>query len=203
MVISIYLIIMLIGMILLFVILFMGGFHVGDMHVDVGHGGELSHAGGGEVVGHGPSAFSLPVILSVVTAFGAFGVIFEQAGLNVFQVPVISMVLAICIGVLTFYGMWKMFSMTESTTKLNYEELVGMRGTVSIPIKDGEEGQIVLTPPGRGRVQIAAISDDDIEREEVVVALELVGNVMKVKRVGARKPPEKKKESKYKRPEVK
>jgi membrane protein implicated in regulation of membrane protease activity len=202
MVVSIYLIIMIIGMILLFVVLFMGGFHIGDAQVDMDHGGDLSHAGGAEV-GHGPSAFSLPVILSVVTAFGAFGVIFEQAGLNVFQVPVLSMVLAICIGVLTFYGMWKMFSMTQSTTKLNYEELVGMRGTVSIPIKDGDEGQIVLTPPGRGRIQMAAISDDDIEREEVVVALELVGNVMKVKRVGAKKPPEKMKDSKYKRPEVK
>jgi len=201
MTISIYLIIMIIGMVLLFVVLFMGGGHGGDFHFDAGHGDIGGHADGG--MGHGPSAFSLPVILSVVTAFGAFGVIFEQAGLTVFQVPALSMALAIIIGVITFFAMAKMFSLTESTTTLNYKDLVGMRGTVSVPIKDGNEGTITLTPSGRGRVQMQAIADDDIERDEGVVALELIGNVMKVKRVGPKKPPEKKSESKYKRPEVK
>jgi len=201
MAISIYLIIMIIGMILLFVVLFMGGIHMGDVQFDGDHGGDIGHADGG--MGHGPSAFSLPVILSVVTSFGAFGVIFEQAGLTILQVPALSMGLAIIIGVITFFAMVKMFSMTESTTSLNYKDLVGLRGTVSIAIKDGNEGTITLTPSGRGRVQMQAIADDDIERDEGVVALELIGSVMKVKRVGAKKPPEKKSESKYKRPEVK
>jgi len=197
MLVSVYLVIMIIGAILLFVVMFMGH----DFHVEAG-GGDIDHGGAGEV-GHGPSAFSLPVILSVVTAFGAFGVIFENAGVGVIQVPLLSMVFAVMIGVVTFVAMYKMFTLTESTTRLKYEDLVGMRGAVSIPLKDGGEGQVIFTPPGRGRVQMTAIADDDIEREEVVVALELVGNTMKVKRIGTKKPAEKLRESKYKRPEVK
>lgn len=198
MAISIYLIIMIVGVILLVAVLLMGGFHVGDFGGDSDMDG-----GGGHELGHGPSALSLPVVLSVVSSFGAFGVIFEQSGLSAIQVPALSMGLAIVVGIITFFGMYKMFSMTETTTKLKYEDLVGMQGTVSVPIKDGGEGTIVLTPQGRGRVILQAIADDDIERDEVVIALELTGNVMKVKRVGPKKASGKKSESKYKRPEVK
>lgn len=200
--ISIYLVIMIIGAILLFAILIMGfGHDVGDVHMDVGHG-DIGHAGGHEI-GHGsPSAFSLPVILAVVTSFGAFGVIFEAIGVNGIIIPGVSMGLAIAVGVVTFLGMYKMFKMTQSTTKLKYEDLVGMNGTVSIPISEGGEGQVIFTPTGRGRVLMAAVSDDEIERDEVVLGIELMGNVMKVKRVGPKKSGEKK-ESKYKRPEVK
>lgn len=202
MAISIYLVIMLIGAIFLFVILFMGVSHDfgGDVHMDVGHG-DMGHAG--HDIGHGsPSAFSLPVILAVVTSFGAFGVIFETMGVNSFVIPGVSMGLAIGVGVITFVGMYKMFKMAQSTTKLKYEDLVGTNGTVSIPISDGGEGQVIFTPSGRGRVLMAAVSDDEIERDEVVIGIELMGNVMKVKRVGPKKSGEKK-ESKYKRPEVK
>ena len=197
---SIYLVIMIIGAILLFIVLFMGvghDFGGGDVggidHGDVGHG-EFGHGG--------PSAFSLPVILAVVTSFGAFGVILEQVKINVLAVPIISMIAAIGIGAVTFVGMYKMFKATQTTTKLNYEDLIGSKGTVSIPIKEGDEGQIIMTAKGSGRVQMAAVADEDIERDEVIIALELIGNVMKVKRVGPKKSAEKK-ESKYKRPEVK
>jgi membrane-bound ClpP family serine protease len=198
---SIYLVIMIIGAILLFIVLFMGVGHdfgggdVGDIdHGDVGHGGDAGHGG--------PSAFSLPVILAVVTSFGAFGVLLEQANMNPLAVPIISMVSAIGIGALTFVGMWKMFKATQTSTKLDYEELIGKHGTVSIPIKEGDEGQVIMTAKGSGRIQVTAIADEDIERDEVIIALELIGNVMKVKRVGPKKSAEKK-ESKYKRPEVK
>jgi len=197
MAISIYLVIMIVGMILLMIVLFMGGGHdIGDMDTDT----DIDH-GGLEAV-HGPSAFSLPVILSVVTAFGAFGVIFEETGFNTLQVPALAMVLAIVIGVATFLAMYKMFKATQSTTKLHLDELVGMRGTISVPITEGGEGQVILTPQGRGRVLVAATADDDIERDEIVTCIELIGNVMKVKRIGPKKATEKK-ESKYKRPEVK
>ena len=199
--ISIYLVIMIIGAVLLFVVLFMGIGHEfgGDVHVgDVGHG-DVGH---GDVGHGGPSAFSLPVILAVVTSFGAFGVLLEQVNLSPLVVPILSMVLAIGIGAITFVGMYKMFKATQITTKLNYEELIGLKGTVSIPIKEGDEGQVIMTAKGSGRVQIAAVADEDIERDEVVIALELIGNVLKVKRVGPKKSAEKR-ESKYKRPEVK
>jgi membrane-bound ClpP family serine protease len=198
---SIYLVVMIIGAILLFTVLFMGIGH--DMGGDV-HFGDLGHGdvGHGDIGHGGPSAFSLPVILSVVTAFGAFGVIFDQLGLNVFAVPTVSMALAIAVGALTFFGMYRIFKATQSTTRLKYEDLVGMNGTVSIPIRDGDEGQIIMTPTGRGRVQMAAVADEDIERDEVVIGVQLIGNVMKVKRVGPKKSAERK-ESKYKRPEVK
>jgi membrane protein implicated in regulation of membrane protease activity len=198
--ISIYLVIMIIGAILLFVVLFMGVGHGGDIHFgDVGHG-DVGHGGGAD---HGgPSAFSLPVILAVVTSFGAFGVLLEQANINALAVPIISMFSAIGIGALTFVGMWRMFKATQTTTRLDYEELIGHHGTVSIPIKEGDEGQIIMTAKGSGRVLVAAVSDEDLERDESVIAIELIGNVMKVKRVGPKKSLEKK-ESKYKRPEVK
>jgi membrane-bound ClpP family serine protease len=199
--ISIYLVIMIIGAILLFVVLFMGIGHEfgGDVHVgDMGHG-DVGH---GDVGHGGPSAFSLPVILAVVTSFGAFGVLLEQINLSPLVVPIISMVLAIGIGAITFVGMYKMFKATQTSTKLKYEDLVGTKGTVSIPIKEGDEGQVIMTAKGSGRVQMAAVADEDIERDEVVIALELIGNVMKVKRVGPKKSADKK-ESKYKRPEVK
>jgi len=199
--ISIYLVIMIIGAILLFVVLFMGIGHEfgGDVHVgDVGHG-DVGH---GDVGHGGPSAFSLPVILAVVTSFGAFGVLLEEVNLSPLAVPIISMLLAIGIGAITFVGMWKMFKATQVSTKLNYEDLVGQKGTVSIPIRDGDEGSVIMTAKGSGRVQVAAVADEDLERDESIIALELIGNVLKVKRIGPKKSTEKR-DSKYKRPEVK
>jgi len=181
---SIYLLIMIIFAVLLFVVLFLGDFDVGDVDLDVD--GDMDMGG----IGGGPSAFSLPVILSIGTAFGAFGVIFEAYGWDPFTIPMVSMVLAIGVGVLVFVGIWKMFRATESTTRVNFENMIGLKARVSIPIRDGAEGQIVVTPPNRGRITVGAIADFDIERDEAVRIVELIGDVMKVKRIG---PPRKKK----------
>ena len=186
---SIYLLIMVIFALLLFVVLFLGDFDVGDVDVDLDVDGDMDiDASGG--IGHGPSAFSLPVILSIGTAFGAFGVIFEAYGWDPITIPVIAMILAIGVGVLVFVGIWKMFKATESTTRVNFDDMIGLKAVVSIPIRDGAEGQIVVTPPNRGRMTVAAMADYDIERDEPVRIVELIGDVMKVKRIG---PPKKKK----------
>ena len=184
---SIYLLIMIIFALLLFVVLFLGDFDVGDVDVDVDFDGDMDASGG---IGDGPSAFSLPVILSIGTAFGAFGVIFEAYGWDPITIPVVAMLLAIGVGVMVFVGIWKMFKATESSTRVNFEDMIGLKAMVSIPIKDGAEGQIVVTPPNRGRMTIAAMADYDIERDEAVRIVELIGDVMKVKRIG---PPRKKK----------
>jgi membrane protein implicated in regulation of membrane protease activity len=153
----------------------------GDVDVDIDHDVDASGFGGG------PSPFSLPVLLSIGTAFGAFGAIFEAYGMDPMTIPLLAIACAIGVGVLMFFAMWKMFKSTQATSTVSYDQLVGMKARVSVPIRESSEGQIIVTREETGRMLIGAISDEDCDVDDQVRIIERVGDVMKVEKIAKKK----------------
>lgn len=202
---SFYLIICLIGVILLIIFAIMGGFggdveadvgdvdigdiDVGDVDadvdVDVGH--DVDAGGGG-----GPSPLSLPILLIFITSFGSIGMILEVFKFDWVYVPVISAVVGIGFAGVMFVVMAKIFSATQSTSVVPLHKLIGMKAMVSVPIRKAREGQIVVVRPERGRMLIGAIADENISMDSVVEILEVVGNVVRVKKYARSKKGKKK-----------
>lgn len=181
-VISWYLVIAIVCAIFLAVILFMGGMDF-DADVDLDADVDVDVDVDADI-GHGPSPFSIPVLMTALTFFGVFGTLFESMGWDPYQVPVMALICAVVIGGIAYYAMYKVFRWAEGGTKLKYKDLLGLKATVSIPIQNGDEGQIVVTPKDTGRTLVPAISDDDVQRDEVVRIIEIIGDKVKVKRLG-------------------
>jgi len=203
--ISFYLIICLVGVILLVIFAILGGFGAAaegaDVDVDVGHDLDIGHdvdVGHDIDVGHDVdvgdadidagmdaslSPLSLPIILVFVTSFGAFGMVLEVFDFNWIHIPFISAGIGVLIAGLMFFVMLKIFAATQSTSVVPLQKLVGMKAKVSVSIKTGNEGQIVVVRPERGRMLIGAIANENIPRDSVVEILEVVGDVVRVNRI--------------------
>jgi hypothetical protein len=196
--IELYLVIWLVGLILLIIFAALGGFGMdtdaGDMDFDADFDADIDvDAGGGDVdldmdadadagiSGH-PSPLSIPIVLVFLTSFGALGMLLE--GFEVFwiYVPVISAVVAIVIAALVFVIMIKVFAATQASSVIPLRKLIGLKGTVSVPIKKGTEGQVVVVPPNGGRILVGAIADQEIKTDAVIEVLEVVGDVVRVKK---------------------
>jgi len=194
--IELYMAIWLIGLILLIIFAILGGFSldvdagdvdfdfdvdadadfdvdVGDTDVDVGDAGVSGH----------PSPLSLPIVLLVLTSFGALGMLLEVFNVNWVLVPVISAIVSIVVAAGMFFVMAKIFSSTQATSVIPLHKLVGLKAKVSVSIKGGNEGQIVVVPPNAGRILVGAISNTDIAVDSVVEILEVVGDVVRVKKI--------------------
>jgi membrane-bound ClpP family serine protease len=186
--ISFYLIICLVGVILLVILAILGGFGADaeadidldiDADIDVDIGDVDVDAG----VDAGLSPLSLPIFLVFITSFGAIGMVLEVFDLNWIYIPFISAGVGILIAGVMFFVMLKIFSSTQSTSVVPLHKLVGMKAKVSVSIKKGNEGQIIVVRPERGRMLIGAISNDNIQRDSVVEILEVVGDIVKVQRI--------------------
>ncbi|WP_455391988.1 hypothetical protein [[Eubacterium] cellulosolvens] len=194
--IEVYMAIWLIGLILLIIFAILGGFgldtdagdvdfdvDVGDADLDVDVGdADLDIDGDAGVSGH-PSPLSIPIVLVFMTSFGALGMLFEVFKINMYLVPVISALIGIVIAAGTFFIMVKVFSATQASSVIPLHKLVGLKAKVSVPILDGNEGQVVVVPPGAGRMLIGAISNKNVARDSVVEILEVVGDVVRVRKV--------------------
>ena len=157
-----------------------GDFDAGDLDVGDVDGGDVDGGGGG------PSPLGLPVLLLFTTCFGAFGVLFTSMDFNPFTVPILSSLGGIGMAAVGFYGLIKLFSVTQSDSTVKLERLVGKRGSLQVPIRKGSEGQLMLITKSRGRFLIGAISDEDIPNEAVVEVVEVIGDVVKVRHVGGK-----------------
>ncbi|HKZ89414.1 MAG TPA: hypothetical protein VJ300_04055 [Thermoplasmata archaeon] len=141
---------------------------------------------GGDVgtdVDAGLSPISLPVVGAFGTAFGAFGTIFEGLRYD----PLLTAVLAVAFAALTAGGVWLLmfnfFVKAQAETRVDLGDLVGFKGQVSIPIRPGQPGQIVVVTEARGRTLLQAIADDGIGTDEHVVVESVVGNSVKVRKL--------------------
>jgi hypothetical protein len=214
---AIYLLICLIGFILLIVLTLSGGLadldmDVGDvdmgMDTDIDVGGHADmdvggHADAGDMDGGGgsPSFLSLPLICLFMTGFGGFGAIFEILGFDPILGGVLALVGGFGVGLVGFWALVKFFAMVQADSTVKMQELVGKRGSVQVPIKKGKEGQIMLITHSRGRFLVGAIADENIPNEAVVMVEEVIGDIVKVKKVdtGAKKKSGKEKETGKKR----
>jgi hypothetical protein len=170
---SSYTLIMLVFFIFLLVVLILGG--LGDVF---DFGGDI-----GTDVDTGLSPISLPIIGAFGTAFGAFGTIFEGLGYG----PGVTALLATAFAALIAGGMWffmvNVFVKAQAETRVNLAELAGYKGQVSVPIRPGQPGQVVVVTEARGRTLLQAIADDAIGTDEHVVIETVVGNSVKVRKL--------------------
>ena len=203
---TIYLMVFLVGFILLMILTISGGMadvDAGDLDVgggdvdiggDVDAGGDIDvgHAdvgdtgvdhGGVHGAGHAPNVLSLPMIFLFMVGFGGLGAIFEIMSFDPVTGGLLALAGGFLIGLVGFFGLVKLFSMVQSDATVKMSSLVGKQGTVHVPIKRGQEGQVMIITPSRGRFLVGAISDENIPNEAIVKVTEVIGDIVKVKRV--------------------
>lgn len=170
---SSYTLIMLVSFAFLLIVLLLGG--LGDFF---DFGGDV-----GTDVDTGLSPISLPIIGAFGTAFGAFGTIFEGLEYGI----VLTAALATAFASLIAGGIWflmvNFFVKAQAETRVNLAELTGYKGQVSVPIRPGQPGQVVVVTEARGRTLLQAIADDAIGTDEHVVVEAVVGNSVKVRKL--------------------
>jgi membrane protein implicated in regulation of membrane protease activity len=133
-------------------------------------------------MGAGLSPLSLPLILSFGTCFGAFGTIFTSLGWNPVLIPIVAALVRLGISAILFFLLVKLFIQTQVTTQVRFKTLVGKDAQVTIPIKPGETGQILIITDERGRTLITATSDDEIPTDTIVTIKEFVGSTAVVRK---------------------
>ena len=136
-----------------------------------------------DAAGAGPGLLSIPLILCFLAAFGGIGALSLAFGLPWWSSPVIAIGGALLVAVIVF-GVVQLFLKqfaSDSTVKL--EHLRGMKGTVTVPIRKGSEGQIALYTGQRGRTILGAIAEEDIPINTEVIITGMSGDTIKVKRI--------------------
>ena len=181
--ISLYLIITLICGITLIVMALFGFGDLGDMDFDASPDVDIGHfeAGHGDV-DVGLSPLSLPLVLSFGTCFGAFGTIFTSMEWNPIVVAIVAALISLGISALLFFILLKAFIQTQANTQVSFKTLVGRDAQVTIPIKPGETGQILIMTEERGRTLITATSDDELSKDTLVTIQEFVGSTAVVRK---------------------
>lgn len=177
--ISVYLLIALFCGILMMAMFILGDF-TGDMDVDVDMGAHAELGFGDADVGLSP--LSLPIMLMFGTSFGVFGYIFEQVIDNEFVVPGLSILISAGIAAVMYFVVLKLFVQTQTSSDIRLSTLVGEDAIVSIPIKDGSIGQIIVTTEERGRTILSAVSDEEIPNDSIVTITKVMGDGVFVKK---------------------
>ncbi|MCJ2669207.1 MAG: hypothetical protein KAS60_01875 [Thermoplasmata archaeon] len=189
--ISIYLLIAIICAILLIVTVAMGGLADGDFDAggdfdvegpDVDLGGPEADVGYGDFTGAGISPLSLPIVLSFGTTFGGVGAVLELMSINMYAIPFIAMVVSLLTAGLMYVLVVKIFVRTQTTTVVHPRDLVGEKGIVSVAIKPGRTGQVVVVTTERGRTLLPAIAEEAIPTDAPVTIEAVVGHSVRVKR---------------------
>lgn len=125
------------------------GHIVGGHDADIGSGGH-AEAGADTSDGVGVSAFSPTVIASFITAFGGFGIIwnqFEWAQKPYISAP-LSIVCAFIVASIVLFLLRKLFRETQSSSESKVVELIGKEATVITPIPENGVGEITYVHGG-------------------------------------------------------
>jgi membrane protein implicated in regulation of membrane protease activity len=146
-----------------------------DVDVGVGH-----FEGGYGDAGAGLSPLSFPLILSFGTSFGAFGTIFTSMGWNPLYVPIVSGLISVGISAIMFFLLVKIFVKTQVTTQVSYKNLLGKTAEVTIPIKPGVDGQILVITEERGRTLMDATSEEELKTGSKVTIHKIIGSTAMV-----------------------
>ncbi len=189
--ISVYLIIAIICAVLLIVSVALGGFE-GDVDLgghdldmggpDVDVGGPDVDVGHGDFSGAGISPLSLPIMLAFGTTFGGVGALLEAGGYDPFITPLIAIFVSIIIAAGMYMAMSYMFVKTQASSSVIVSSLIGQQGTISVAIKPGKVGQVVVVTEERGRTLLPAVADTPIPQDAIVEIKGIVGNGVKVER---------------------
>lgn len=164
---------------LLMVTMFIFGDFGGDMDVDVDVGHiELGYGD----FDAGLSPLSLPIMLMFGTSFGTFGYLFEQVVDNAFIVPFLSIGVSAVVAGIMYFLVLNIFVKTQTSSDIKLSDLIGQDAVVSIPIKEGSIGQIIVTTEERGRTILSAVSDEEIPSDSIVAITKVMGDGVFVKK---------------------
>ncbi|MCK5773009.1 MAG: hypothetical protein KAH57_04415 [Thermoplasmata archaeon] len=164
------------GLAVLLVMMIFGGLDFGFDGVDIDMGdidfdlGDMD-AGGG---------VGLPLLLSFISAFGWFGAILTYMKVNIVLTPIISIGAALGISLILFLLTRYFLKHFSSDSTVRFRSLIGKSGSVSVVIRPGEEGQIVVFTEQRGRTIVPAVSDKRIPTNAEVVIIGKIGDAVKV-----------------------
>ncbi|MGA1794080.1 MAG: hypothetical protein ACMUHM_09020 [Thermoplasmatota archaeon] len=148
-------------------------FDAGDIDIDMDGGMDMD-AGGGIGV------FSLPIVLSFTTAFGALGAILSYFDVNRVVTPFIAAIASLALAGVLFLIVNYFFKQFQSDSTVRFNDLIGRKASVSVPISPGQEGQIVLFTEQRGRTLIPATSKKSLPNNAQVVITGVSGDTVKV-----------------------
>ena len=164
------------GLAVLLMMMIFGGLDFGFGGVDIEMGGVDFDVGDMDAGG----GVGLPLILSFVSAFGWFGAILTYMKIHIVLTPIISIIAALGISLILFLLTRYFLKHFSSDSTVKFRSLIGKKGSVSVPIRPGEEGQIVVFTDQRGRTIIPAVSDKRILNNAEVVIVGIIGDAVKV-----------------------
>ncbi|MFW3146109.1 MAG: NfeD family protein [Thermoplasmatota archaeon] len=170
----------LVSFILLIIMTILGGLDLGfeGGGLDLDMDGDVDIAIG--VGDGGPGLFSIPVLLGFTTAFGSVAALLTYFDVGVILSPLIAIVVSIVVAIVLFMIVSYMFKHFSSDSTLKFENFIGKKASVTVPIKPGQEGQVVLFTEQRGRTIIPAVSDKEIPNNAQVVITGMSGDAVKV-----------------------
>ena len=175
----VYIAIAAVGLILLLIMAFAGGFldFGGDVDLDLDVGGfDVDY----EMPG-GPTPLSLPVLLFTVTMAGMIGAVLTYFEVNWLVTAAIAVGAAVICAIGAFFVMSKVLTKMTSNAVENIERLKGATGMVTVPIEAGKEGQVVFSSKKTGRFTVGATSNKDIPNDTIVVVTDIAGDIVEVK----------------------
>ncbi len=159
-----------------------GGVDVGG--VDLGDIGHDVSTDAGQFSGAGISPLSLPILFAFGAFFGAFGTVLESfQSLPSISVPFVAAGASAVITALVYYFLVQVFAKSQATTTYDLKDLVGTRGEVTVPVKPGVRGQVLVLTDARGRTLLSAISTQDLKTGDRVQITGVEGNALVVEKV--------------------
>jgi hypothetical protein len=180
---TIYLVIAIVCVVLLIVMAALGGFaDVAD--VDAGHDVDMGHydAGHGDYSGSTLSPLSVPILLAFGATFGAMGAIMDEVLENDYMV----LGIAVLVGVLVAGGMYALvyglIVKSQASTHVSMKDYVGLDGLLTVAIRKGAMGEVVVNTEKRGRVPVAATAGEEIEANAPVIVTGIAGDAVTVER---------------------
>ncbi|HON06968.1 MAG TPA: NfeD family protein [Verrucomicrobiota bacterium] len=145
----IYLTFLFTGFVFMLACILFGHIIGGHDSADIGSGGH-AEAGVDSSNGPGMSIFSPTVIASFITAFGGFGIIFQQfewAKKPYVSAP-LAIVCALVVAGITLEILRRIFIETQSSSESKVADLIGKEATVITPIPENGVGEITYIHGG-------------------------------------------------------
>ncbi len=176
----VYAVIGVLSLIVLLAMMILGGLDldVGGLDLDMDGTPDIDVDIGG---GHGDlGPFSIPVLLSFTSAFGGIGTILTYMEFSAVLTPFVSVGGALLMSVILFFIMQAFMKQFTSNSTVSIGKQMGKRGSVTVPIQPGKEGQIVIFTDQRGRTLIPAVADKYIPNNASVVIVGNMGDAVKV-----------------------
>ncbi len=169
-----------------------GGADVGgpDIGADMGGiGHDIGHDVGqdaGQFTGTGIHPLSLPIMFAFGAFFGAFGTVFESMQfLPIFVVPLLAAIIASVLTAMVYFLLQVVFSKSQVTTEYKLVDLIGARGEITVPVRPGVRGQVLVSTDARGRTLLSAMSSQELKTGDRVQVTGVEGNALVVEKVQA------------------